>query len=332
MSVPGPARLLADIGGTNARFAWQPGAGAAIGDILVLPCERFATLADAIRRYLDTVGRPAPPACAIAIANPVVGDEVRMTNHHWSFSISALQAQFGFRTLRVLNDFSALALALPTLPAHELRQVGGGPAVARAAIALIGPGTGLGVSGLLPDSHGGLVPLQGEGGHVTLAGCTPREQAVLDRLRERYGHASAERAVCGQGLVDIHAVLQAIDAPGTVPVAASAAEIVDGALNRNDAACRETIDLFCAFLGTASGNLALTLGALGGVYIGGGIVPRLGAAFDASPFRERFEAKGRFRSYLAAIPVFVIQSDVSPAFVGAARALDSATPCAGIAT
>lgn len=316
------ARLLADIGGTNARFAWQRDAGAAIDDILILPCAQFATLTDAMLRYLDSVGRSAPPACAIAIANPVVGDDVKMTNHHWSFSISALRARFGFRSLRVLNDFSALALALPALPAEELRQVGGGPAAADAAIALIGPGTGLGVSGLLPDGRGGHVPLQGEGGHVTLASCTPREQAVLDRLTARYGHASAERAVSGQGLVDIHATLKAIDAPGTTPVAMTAADIVQGALRSSDGACVETIDLFCSFLGTVAGNLALTLGARGGVYIGGGIVPRFGATFEQSPFRARFEAKGRFRAYLAAIPVYVIVAKQSPALLGAARALD----------
>ena len=146
-----------------------------------------------------------------------------------------MQAQFGFRTLRVLNDFTALALALPMLPAHELRQVGGGPAEVGAAIALIGPGTGLGVSGLLPDGGGGYVPLRGEGGHVTLAGCTPREQMVLDRLQARYGHASAERAVCGQGLVDIHLALQTIHDPGTTAASKTAAR------DRRGCACSVTM-------------------------------------------------------------------------------------------
>ncbi len=320
----GSARLLADVGGTNARFAWQAQASAAIGDVTILPCAEHDTLADAIRSVLGRMGRGTPPDCAIAIANPVLGDQVRMTNHHWEFSILALQAELGFKRLRVLNDFTALALALPALPAQELRQVGGGAAVADSAIALIGPGTGLGVSGLLPDGRGGWVPLQGEGGHVTLAGCTPRELAVLQRLEARYGHASAERAVSGQGLVDIHAALQALDQPGTAPAQATAAQIVQGALDQGDANCWESLDLFCAFLGTAAGNLALTLGARGGVYIGGGIVPRLGEAFEQSPFRTRFEGKGRFAAYLQAIPVFVILAQTSPALLGAARALDQA--------
>ncbi|MBL8348729.1 MAG: glucokinase [Burkholderiaceae bacterium] len=321
LRAPG-ARLLADVGGTNARFAWQPAAGAAIGDVIVLPCADHATLADAIATYLGRLGRGTPSECAIAIANPVTGDQVRMTNHHWAFSISALEAQCGFERLRVLNDFTALALALPSLPRDELRQVGGEAPVPGTAIALIGPGTGLGVSGLLPDGRGGWVPLQGEGGHATLAGRTAREQAVLQQLDFQYGHASGERAISGQGLIDVYQALQAIDAPRQPRREINAAQIVQGALEHDNAACLEALDLFCAFLGTAAGNLALTLGARGGVYIGGGIVPRLGDAFDSSPFRSRFEAKGRFKAYLASIPVFVIDARQSPALLDAAAALD----------
>jgi len=320
------ARLLADIGGTNARFGWQRESGAPIDDITALPCADHASLRDAIGVYLGRLGRAAPSACAIAIANPIVGDRVRMTNRDWTFSIAELKASFAFERLQVLNDFTALALALPALRADDLRQVGGGPAVAGAARALIGPGTGLGVSGLLPNGVGGWTALQGEGGHATLAACTPREHAVLAWLDQRYGHASAERAISGQGLADIHQALLAIDAArgsGHASLPMDAAAITAGALERSDATCREAVDLFCAFLGTSAGNLALTLGSRGGVYIGGGIVPRLGALFDASPFRERFEAKGRFRAYLAAMPVFVIVAKQSPALLGAANALDS---------
>ncbi len=323
---PRRARLLADVGGTNARFAWQADAEAVIDEPVTLPCADYPTLADALTAYLERVGRAAPADCAIAIANPIVGDRVQMTNHHWSFSIAGLQAQFGFERLRVINDFTALALALPSLRADEKRQVGGGEALADEAIALIGPGTGLGVSGLLPDGHGGWAPLRGEGGHATLAGRTAREDAVLRQIDARYGHVSAERAVSGQGLVDIHRALLAIDAPGGAAATADArdaAAITEAALSGGDARCAEAVELFCAFLGTAAGNLALTLGSRGGVYIGGGIVPRLGDTFDRSAFRARFEAKGRFAAYLAAIPVYLIQASRSPAFLGAARALDA---------
>lgn len=315
-------RLLGDVGGTNARFAWQAGSGAPITDQRVLATADFATLADAMRHYLEQIGRGNPAQAAIAIANPVVGDQVRMTNHHWSFSIAALQARFGLTRLRVLNDFTALALALPSLSADERRQVGGGGPAPDAAVALIGPGTGLGVSGLLPDGRGGWVPIQGEGGHATLAARAPREHAVLQQLEAWHGHASAERAVCGAGLADIHRALRALDTPHVDGPTLGAADIVAGAVDPGDAVCREAVDLFCAFLGTAAGNLALTLGARGGVYIGGGIVPRLGEHFDRSAFRVRFDAKGRFANYLQAIPVYVIVASRSPALLGAAHALD----------
>ena len=189
------ARLLADVGGTNARFAWQSGPGEPITDVRVLPCAEYATLQDAIRVYLNDLGHGTPDAVAIAIANPITGDQIRMTNHHWSFSQSAVKAEFGFNTLRLLNDFTALALALPDLPAQELRQVGGGAAMPGAAIGLVGAGTGLGVSGLLPNGLAGWVPLEGEGGHVTLPAVSARERLVMDGLTHLYGRASAERSL-----------------------------------------------------------------------------------------------------------------------------------------
>jgi glucokinase len=325
----GTARLLADIGGTHARFAWQARPGGPLTDARTLPCGSHATLLDALRAWLGATGRSAPPAASIAIATAVVGDRVAMTNHPWTFSIRALKQAVGFERLLVINDFTALALSLPALQADEVRQVGGSDAVPGAAIGLIGPGTGLGVSGLLSDGRGGWVPLQGEGGHATLAGTTARERDVLAVLAERHGHASAERAVCGQGLEEIHQALHRLDGGAGAAVSASAAQITTAALAGSDTRCREALDLFCGFLGTAAGNLALTLGAQGGVYIGGGIVPRLGEAFDRSPFRARFEDKGRFRAYLAAIPVRVVTAKESPAMRGASVALDLDLPFAG---
>ena len=271
--------------------------------------------------YLDSLGLAVPLHAAIAIANPITGDQVSMTNHHWSFSQSAVKAEFGLKTLRLLNDFTALALALPVLPAHELRPVGGGTARREAPMALIGAGTGLGVSGLLPDGAGGWIPLQGEGGHVTLSSATARESLVVEGLTHMYGHASAERAVCGQGLLDTYNLLRAADRL-EMPGCQAPAEVTAAALAGTDPHALEALRMFCAFLGTVAGNLALTLGALGGVFIGGGIVPRLGAWFDSSPFRERFEAKGRFKPLLQGVPVWVITSEQSPALLGAQRALE----------
>jgi glucokinase len=321
MASAASARLLGDVGGTNARFAWQDDDGAPLRDIVSMPTAEHPSLAAALAAYLKRLGRAAPPWCAIGIANPITGDRVQMTNSHWSFSIEALRRELGFERFVVINDFTALALALPDLQPAELRQLGGATAVAGAPLALIGPGTGLGVSGLLPThAPGRWVALQGEGGHVTLAAANAREAAVLQVLRERFGHASAERAVSGQGLEALHAALVVLAGPPT-GAALTAAEISERALAGADAPCVEALALFCAFLGNVAGNLALTLGARGGVYIGGGIVPRLGDAFARSPFRERFEDKGRFRGYLEPIPVWVIVSEVSPALRGAARAL-----------
>ena len=312
-------RLVADVGGTNARFGWIAHPGAPIAHIATLPAADYATLADAVRAYLSTSGLGQPGSMGMGIANPVTGDELRMTNHHWGFSISAMQAELRLQRLVVINDFTALALSLPSLQAHELRQVGGGPARAQAPMALIGPGTGLGVSGLLP-AGGQWVALAGEGGHVTLPATTEREAALIAQLAARYGHASAERAISGAGLVALHDAVCALDGVAAEP--STPADVSTRALAGTCARSTEAVEHFCALLGSVAGNLALTLGALGGVYIGGGIVPRLGDVFDRSAFRSRFEAKGRFRTYLAQMPVFVIDASVSPALLGVARALD----------
>ena len=316
------ARLLADVGGTNARFAWQEGPGAALLDTQLLHVSDFPRIQDAIHHYLSGRGHHTPESMAIAIANPITGDWVHMTNAHWSFSQAAVKAEFGVHTFRLLNDFTALALALPDLPANQLRQVGGISPAPRAPIALIGAGTGLGVSGSIPVGDAGWVPLSGEGGHVTLPAITARERLVMDGLAQRYGHASAERLVCGHGLFDTFGLLCHADGVASGAIH-DAAGVTEAALKTHHPQAVEALTMFCAVLGTVAGNLALSLGAHGGVYVGGGIVPRLGAWFDSSPFRERFEAKGRFKQYLAGIPVWVITSEQSPALLGAARSLDA---------
>ena len=319
-------RLLGDIGGTNARFAWQARADAPLTDVAGYLCDEHDGLQTAIRQYLFAHDKSAPRGCAIAIANPITGDTVRMTNHHWSFSISSLQRELGIERLAVINDFTAVALSLPALTEADLRQIGPGTAVTGAPLAVLGPGTGLGVSGLLVAAPGNFVPITGEGGHVTLAAGDDREAAVLQWLRHRFGHASAERALSGPGLVNLYEA--ACSLSGQTASAFEPAEVIARAGNGrgSDGACVAALELFCNFLGSVAGDLALTLGARGGVYVGGGIAPRLTAEIARSSFRERFESKGRFRDYLAAIPTFIIDVNVSPALVGATRALDMAAP------
>ncbi len=321
MSESSYPRLLGDVGGTNARFAWAPGPGQPIESVCTYPCKDYESLLAALQHYLKEEGRPVPHSCCIGIATPLVGDEVKMTNHHWSFSISALERSLGVKRLLVINDFTALALSLPGLPAEDLFQVGGAQPKAGAPVALLGAGTGLGVSGLLPAPRGGgLVPIMGEGGHVTLSPTNDREEAVTRVLRGRFGHASAERALSGPGLVNLYQAVCELD--GVEATLQTAADISDAAVSGSNTQAVEVLELFLGMLGTVAGNLALSLGSLGGVYVGGGIVPRLGDRITRSGFRSAFEQKGRYRDYLAQIPVYVITAKQSPALAGASRALD----------
>ena len=310
-------KLVADIGATNARFAVILDRCSVPTHENVLPCAAYPSIVGAIEDYLSKLAAPRPNCAALAIANPVTGDWVQMTNHVWAFSIEETRKSLGFDRLVVLNDFSALAMALPLLLREELRQVGGGEAVSGAPLALIGAGTGLGVSGLIP-TRAGWVPLQGEGGHTSLCPADEREADILRIVWREYKHVSTERLVSGIGLGNLYRAVAELN--GRARDALSPAEITEGALKENNPLCIEVLNTFCGMLGTAAANLTLTLGARGGLYIGGGIVPRLGAYFDQSPFRRRFEDKGRFSDYLAAIPTYVITA-ATPAFLGAAQAL-----------
>ncbi|WP_159628267.1 glucokinase [Massilia puerhi] len=309
-------RLLADVGGTNARFALQSTAGGGFDDIEVLAASGYPTLGAAMRAYLANArGRglavESVRHVAVAIANPVEGDEIKMTNHHWSFSIEALRLELGLTTLLMVNDFAALAMSLPHLAQDGRRQIGGGVALPDRTIGLIGPGTGLGVSGVVP-AGGRWIALSGEGGHVSFAPVTRDEVAILEALWGEYGHVSAERLLSGMGMELIHWArtgkrLKAVD-------------ISTAALDGSSADCRGSVDVFCAILGSVAGNVALTLGATGGMYIGGGIVPRLGDLFEQSAFRARFEDKGRLGGYLARIPTYLI-TEQYPALRGVSAIL-----------
>jgi glucokinase len=307
-------KLLADVGGTNARFALQSGEG--FDDIEVLACADYPTLGEAMRAYLGQAAGRGLAAdsvrhAAIAIANPVEEDRVSMTNHHWSFSIEALRREQGLDTLLVVNDFAALAMSLPHLAAEGRERIGGGIELQDRPIGLIGPGTGLGVSGVIPAGKR-WIALAGEGGHVTFAPSTREEVAILEALWGEYGHVSAERLLSGMGLELIHWAFtgKRIDAPA----------ITRGAIEGSGADCAKTVETFCGILGSVAGNVALTLGATGGMYIGGGIVPRLGRLFAESSFRARFEDKGRLSPYLARIPTYLI-TEQYPALRGVSAML-----------
>jgi glucokinase len=327
MTPPGsaPTGLVGDIGGTNARFGLVSPTGEVV-HARTFSVDDFPRIEDAITAYLAERGGgfDRPRRGAIAIASAITGDRVAMTNHPWDFSIAGLRSGLGFERLEVINDFTAVALALPHLRDTDRLQIGGGTAAAGAPLGVIGPGSGLGVSGLVPcggDTGSDWVALTGEGGHATFAPGDDRESAIIDHLRRHFDHVSAERVISGPGIVNLYTALAAL--AGTPSRGYTAAQITDPATGEADPLCAEATRLFCGMLGATAGNLALTLGARGGVYIAGGIVPRLGQRFAASPFRERFEAKGRFQAYLAAIPTFVVIHPL-PAFIGCAALL--ATP------
>lgn len=308
--------LIADIGGTNARFALAFPSGEISGE-RILSGAAYPDLIQAATAYLGGIAGPRPRRAAVAVATPVTGDWIQFTNSSWSFSIAATRQALDLEQLVILNDFTALALALPLLEPDERRVVGGGTAISKAPIALLGAGTGLGVSGLIWSGQR-WIPLQSEGGHVTFSASDAREWAVCQILWRRFGHVSPERLLSGPGLVNIYTALAEIQ--GWRAETLTPADITNRAMAGSCPHCQETLEVFCGALGTAAGNLAITLGARGGVYIGGGIVPRLGDFLDRSAFRSRFEAKGRFSAYLAAIPTWVITAD-HPAFRGVAAAL-----------
>lgn len=308
-------RLVGDVGGTNARFALVVDGGEP-QDQQVLACADFADLGEALTFYLQHVSLK-PTEAAIAVATAIAGDTIKMTNNDWAFSVEEVRQRIGLQRLLMLNDFTALAMSLPHLKQDELRQVGGGQARVGAPLGILGPGTGLGVSGLIPNGSGGWIPLASEGGHVTCSAADARELDILRIVQDWAPHISTERLVSGFGLPTLYRAVAQLH--GVAAQDYDAAQIGERGVAGSCPVCRETMEVFCSLLGTAAGNLALTLGALGGIYIGGGIVPRLGSFFDESRFRERFEAKGRFSGYVSAVPTWVIEAKY-PALTGAAQA------------
>ena len=308
--------LIADIGGTNARFALIDDDGET-GSEEVLACRDYPTLVDACQAYLRKIEvRRRPRRAAFAVASPIAGDRVQMTNHVWSFSIEETRRFLGLDHLQVINDFLAIALAIPHLSVDDVVKVGSGTPIGDAPILAIGPGTGLGMASLVPMPGGGWIPLAGEGGHVTMAPAEDMETAVISLMRKRIGHVSAERLISGPGLVNLYRALAELGGkepdPEITPPLCSA-RALDGSCEISGKA----LAMMCAMLGTIAANAALTLGARGGVYIAGGIVPSLGPAFAESRFRARFEDKGRFDAYLADVPTYVIHRPL-PALLGLA--------------
>lgn len=316
--------LLADIGATNARFALLK--QGRVCDTLSLDVADHTTSYAALAEALERLGAAeVPPTAALAFAGPVDGRRAHMTNAGWDTTVDELRQRFGFSRVRLLNDYEALALSLDRLQDPD-RLVIGRPSLppapdrARRPLAVLGPGSGLGVAALLPGERQPR-PLISEGGHATMPAVDHLEADLIAVLQHEFGHVSAERLLSGPGLANIYrglARLQGEEAPALDP-----AEVTRRGLSGADPLCREALDRFCLLLGTFAGNVALSFGARGGVYLGGGILPRFPDFLAASGFRTRFEDKGRFRDYLASIPTWLITRP-NAAFLGLAAACEHA--------
>lgn len=312
--------LLADIGGTNARFALADcDAAAPLLDDSVreYAVADFPSLADAARHYLDQTGAEAQHG-VFAVAGRVDGDEARITNHPWVISLARTRDALGFEDLKLVNDFAAQAMAASLLTPTDVVAIGGAqwspaPLSEARTYAVIGPGTGLGVGGLM-IRDGRRYPLETEGGHVSFPPGTPEEIEILERLSVQFGRVSNERLICGPGLVNIHRALSEIagEDPGPLQPADVTALAAAG-----DLRCLRTLDVFCAVFGAIAGDLVLTTGAWDGVFLTGGLVPKLLTNLQHSGFRQRFEHKGRFSAAMARTPTLAIVHP-RPGLLGAA--------------
>lgn len=304
--------LVGDVGGTNARLALCDVATGEISQAKTYSGLDYPGIEAVIKVYLKEHNASVTDGC-IAIACPINGDWVAMTNHSWAFSIEEVKTNLGFEHLEIINDFTAVSMAIPVLKPEHLIQFGGDRPVENKPIAVYGAGTGLGVAHLVHVDKR-WVSLPGEGGHVDFAPNSEEEGIILEHLREELGHVSAERVLSGPGLVNLYRAI--VKADGRLPENLQPKDVTEKALDDSCTDCRRALSLFCVIMGRFGGNLALNLGTFGGVYIAGGIVPRFLDFFKASGFRGGFEDKGRFKSYVEDIPVYLIVHD-QPGLLGA---------------
>ena len=300
--------LIADIGGTNSRLAvWQPSTSrrGELNGLRKLRNAAYVQIDDMLGAFLDGYTGDAPTHAVLAIAGPVTGDEVKLRNIDWSFNVETLRNHLGLTELIIINDFEALAHVVPMLEPGEYVQIGDGTPEAKAPSVLIGPGTGLGVASIVYHDHG-YVAIPGEGGHVSLSAANRTEADIIEAARAEDGHCSAERLISGNGLSLLHKIMHG---------ESLSASVISERANHEDKAAVATFEQFYLFLGAVAGNVALTLGAHGGIYLGGGIIPANRALFERSGFRERFLDKGRSRDYLVDVPTRLITVD-TPALVG----------------
>ena len=321
MSIKYP-RLVADIGGTNARFSLET-SPFKHQQTKVLACKDYKNLVEAADAYLHSAGLDHVEYAGIALPTPIVGDEIYMVNNPWrSFSIEQTKKQLKLKNIVFLNDFHALALSIPHLnKSTDLFQIGGLEIDEYKPRGIIGPGTGLGIATLVRHPNGEYLAVPAEGGHSTFTPTNLEEMELWQFVHRRFSHVSFERFVSGPGL---QLIFEAVSYQKRFQFEhlPSPAEITQRAINRECWISQLTLDHFCRMLGTIASNLAITTNAFGGIYIGGGVVPKIIDYFKQSDFRCRFEDKGRLRKYLEKIPSYVITHEF-PAFLGVSHALET---------
>lgn len=306
-----PSRLVADIGGTNARFSiWQDGQLSATSTLCTAD---FASLEEAIEHYLQGVSVQPGYGC-LAIAGPTDRKVFQLTNSHWRFSAATVRERFGWRALRVINDFEALAFALPALADQDSLPIGGGETNAALPSVVVGPGTGFGVALSIPEGTRS-ISIATEGGHAGLAPGNPLELDIFRYWMDKGLPLCRESFLSGIGIYRIYDALCALS---DVPVQADSGEAVSALATAADPTAAQAIDIFCALLGSACGDQALACGSRGGVFLAGGILPKIQQRLLNSEFRARFEAKGAMRDYVAAISTRLITID-NPGLIGAAH-------------
>lgn len=308
--------LVADIGGTHARFAVMRSCSDGPEKIRTLAIADYATIEAAVWDYLMETGAGSIDAAAIAMAGPVYADGAQLTNGAWGFKTAELQRSLGLPALHLLNDFEALALSLPELQMSDLVQIGGDAPKPGAVRIVLGPGTGFGGAALIDDTPPRVLP--GEPGHTSLPVRSSAEAAIAEKLADPDGHVPVENAISGPGLIATYRA--AAEADGARAPAATAAAIVAAARDGRDTAAVQALDLFLTWLGRVAGNAAMQLRAEGGVYIGGGIAPKMLDLLQDGRFRQSFESMGRMAELIRPIPVYVITAE-APALLGCAARL-----------
>lgn len=309
--------IVADIGGTFARFSRVNLINLHLDKIEIYPCADFVNFEFALLTYQAHHSLQDLKQVAIAIACPVVGDLVSMTNCHWQFSIQDIKTKLDLVELKVMNDFTAIAMSLPVLNNHQLVNIGNGYPREDQVRVVLGAGTGLGVAYLV-SAHQSFIAFSGEGGHADWGAKTEQEWFIFNYLKSIYSHVSVERILSGQGLEHLYKAIARYKREDKLPL--NAAEVITLALGQQCSIATAAVAQFFRCLGAYAGDLALTLGAFGGVYIAGGIVPRLISLIKHSEFREQFEEKGRFADFNALIPTYIVTAQ-QPGILGAAASL-----------